>query len=58
MEGLGLHLYDVGITGRTLNWLRDFMRECIIQVRVVTLISSEEGVADGNPQGSARSYST
>uniref|UniRef100_A0A8C2KZI6 Uncharacterized protein n=1 Tax=Cyprinus carpio TaxID=7962 RepID=A0A8C2KZI6_CYPCA len=51
-EGLMIKLYDAGVRGRMLNWIKDFLKERTIQVRVDGSMSSKENVENGTPQGS------
>lgn len=51
-EGLIIKLYDAGIQGRMLNWIREFLAGRIIQVKVGGLLSDIVDVDNGTPQGS------
>lgn len=51
-EGLVIKLYDAGIRGRMLNWIKDFLESRHIQVRVGGTLSSTVLVDNGTPQGS------
>lgn len=51
-EGLVLKLYDAGIRGRMLNWIREFLVDRTIQVKVGGVLSDTVAVDNGTPQGS------
>ncbi len=51
-EGVVIKLYDSGIRGRLLNWIRDFLRSRSIQVRAGGSFSDFVTVNNGTPQGS------
>ena len=51
-EGLVVKLYDAGIRGRMLNWIRAFLQNRTIQVRVGGAYSETVGIENGTPQGS------
>ena len=51
-EGLIIKLYDAGIRGRMLNWVQDFLKNRVIQVRVGEAMSNGTCVENGTPQGS------
>lgn len=41
-EGLMLKLHDAGIRGQMLYWIRNFLKDCTIQVRVGEVVSGKE----------------
>ena len=47
-----IKLYDLGVRGRMINWISDFLRDRMIQVRVGAVCSKTVGIEDGTPQGS------
>lgn len=51
-EGLVIKLYNAGIRGRMLNWIKDFLRSQSIQVRVWGSLSDTVDVDNGTPQRS------
>lgn len=51
-EGLAIKLYDAGIRGRLLNWIRDFLKNRVIHVRVGEALSDGTSIDNGTPQGS------
>lgn len=51
-EGLLIALYDAGIRGRMFNWIRNFLSNRTIQVRVGSELSEELEIENGTPQGS------
>lgn len=51
-EGLLIKLYDAGIRGRMFNWIKCFLSERSIQVRVGGCIGGSLSVDNGTPQGS------
>ena len=51
-EGLMIKLYDAGVRGRMLNWIRGFLRDRKIQVRVGGVCSGVLEIVNGTPQGS------
>ncbi|CAJ1057143.1 RNA-directed DNA polymerase from mobile element jockey [Xyrichtys novacula] len=51
-EGLLIKLQGMGIGGRVFNWVKDFLNDRKIQVRIGTEISSKYEVRNGTPQGS------
>lgn len=51
-EGVIIKLYDAGIRGRMINWIKDFLRLRCIQVRVGGSFSESVFVDNGTPQGS------
>ena len=56
-EGLQIALYDAGIRGRMFNWIRNFLCNRSIQVRIGSEPSDEFEVENGTPQGSVKSGS-
>lgn len=51
-EGLIIKLYDAGVRGRMLNWIQDFLKKRVIQVRVGEAMSTGTCIENGTPQGS------
>lgn len=51
-EGLMIRLYDAGVRGRILNWIRAFLQNRAIQVRADGAFSEMVGIDNGMPQGS------
>ena len=51
-EGLIIKLYDAGIRGRMLNWVQDFLKNRVIQVRVGEAMANGTCVENGTAQGS------
>ena len=51
-EGLQIALYDAGIRGRMFNWIRIFLCNRSIQVRIGSELSDDFEVENGTPQGS------
>lgn len=51
-EGLLIALYDAGIRGRMFNWIRNFLSNRTIQVKVGSELSEELEIENGTPQGS------
>lgn len=52
IEGLLIKLHQLGVKGNMLNWVRDFLSNRSIQVKVVTDVLESYGVENGTPQGS------
>uniref|UniRef100_A0A3B3Q2D7 Reverse transcriptase domain-containing protein n=1 Tax=Paramormyrops kingsleyae TaxID=1676925 RepID=A0A3B3Q2D7_9TELE len=51
-EGLMIKLYTMGIRGRLFNWVRDFLKDRTIQVRIGKILSFKQVAENGTPQGS------
>lgn len=51
-EGLMIKLYNMGIRGNFLNWIKDFLEGRTIQVKIGAVLSSEYVIENGTPQGS------
>lgn len=51
-EGLMIKLYNMGIRGNFLNWIKDFLEGRTIQVKIRAVLSSEHVIENGTPQGS------
>ena len=51
-DGLLIKMNDVGIKGRMFNWIKDFLRERVIQVRIGGVFSKSVSIENGTPQGS------
>lgn len=51
-DGLLIKLYDAGIRGRMFNWIKDFLKERTIQVRIGGTSSKSVKIGNGTPQGS------
>ena len=51
-EGLLIKIKRLGITGPMYNWIKDFLHERSIQVRINTAFSQQVNVENGTPQGS------
>uniref|UniRef100_A0A8C6S2Z8 Reverse transcriptase domain-containing protein n=1 Tax=Neogobius melanostomus TaxID=47308 RepID=A0A8C6S2Z8_9GOBI len=51
-EGLLIKLHRLGVGARGFNWIRDFLCERKIQVRIGSACSSQYTVENGTPQGS------
>ena len=51
-EGLIIKLYEAGIRGRLINWIQDFLKNRVIQVRVGEAFSGGTTIDNGTPQGS------
>lgn len=51
-EGLLIKLHKMGVGGRVFNWIKDFLFERKIQVRIGSELSSQYTVGNGTPQGS------
>ena len=51
-EGLMIKLNMMGIAGRAYNWIKDFLFDRFIQVRIRTALSGRYMVDNGTPQGS------
>ncbi len=51
-EGLMIKLNMIGIAGRTYNWIKDFLFDRSIQVRIKIALSGNYMVDSGTPQGS------
>ena len=51
-EGLQITIYDAGIRGRMFNWIRNFLCNRSIQVRIGSELSDEFEVENGTPQES------
>lgn len=56
-EGLMIKLYDAGVPGRILNWIRDFLKSRTVQVRVGETVSGEDNVDNGTPPGTCNQFS-
>lgn len=44
--------FDLGVRGRTFNWIKDFLMERTIQVKVGSVSSKTVDIENGTPQGS------
>ncbi len=51
-EGVLIKLHKLGIGGRVFNWIKDFLYERNIQVRIGSELSNQYTVENGTPQGS------
>ncbi len=51
-EGLLIKLDQIGIGGRIYNWIKEFLIERNIKVKVGDYISREGSIENGTPQGS------
>ncbi len=51
-EGLLIKLDKIGIGGKLINWIKDFLFGRKIQMRIGAEISSQYEVGNGTPQGS------
>ncbi len=51
-EGLMIKLDMMGITGIIYNWIKDFLADRFIQVRIGKVLSGRYMVENGIPQGS------
>ena len=51
-EGLLIKLSNLGRKGRVYRWMKDFLKERIIQARIGKKYSSKFGIENGTPQGS------
>ncbi|KAG5852664.1 hypothetical protein ANANG_G00064980 [Anguilla anguilla] len=51
-EGLMIKIYDLGVRGRTFNWIKDFLMKRTIQVQVGGKSSKIVEIGNGTPQGS------
>ncbi len=51
-DGLLIQLYKIGIKGNTFNWIKSFLYERYIQVKIGTSVSNKFRVDNGTPQGS------
>ncbi len=51
-EGVLIKLHKLGIGGRGFNWIKDFLYERNIQVRIGSELSNQYTVENGTPQGS------
>ena len=51
-DGLLIKIYDLGVRGRMFNWIKDFLKERTIQVRVGGVSSKKVKIENGTPQGS------
>lgn len=51
-EGLLIKLFNAGISGRMFLWIKDFLSNRTIQVRVENELSDLVSIANGTPQGS------
>lgn len=51
-QGLMIKLNMMGIGGRMYNWIKDFVFDRFIQVRIGTVLSKRYMVDNGTPQGS------
>ena len=54
-EGLMIKMFDLGVTGRIFNWIRDFLMNRTIQVMVGGVGSKTVEIENGTPQGSVTS---
>ncbi len=54
-EGLLIKLDQIGIGGRIYNWIKEFLIERNIKVKVGDYISREGSIENGTPQGSVLS---
>ena len=54
-EGIVNQLFQMGIKGRMLHWIHDFLQDRTIQVKVGTAFSRPHHLENGTPQGSALS---
>lgn len=54
-EGLMIKLNMMGIGGRMYNWIKDFLFDRFIQLRIGTILLRKYMVDNGTPQGSVRS---
>lgn len=50
-EGLLIKLGKIGIKGRAVNWIKDFLYEVYIRVKIETTLSSRYRADNGTPQG-------
>lgn len=51
-EGLLIKLSKLGVEGRVFNWIKDFLFERKIQVKIGVEMSSQYTIENGTPQGS------
>lgn len=51
-DGLLIKLHDAGIRGRMFYWIKDFLNNRSIQVRVWGELSTAASIENGTPQGS------
>ena len=51
-EGLLIKLYKMGVGGRVFNWIKNFLFDRKIQVRIGSELSNKYMVGNGTPQGS------
>ena len=51
-EGLLIKLYKMGVGGRVFNWIKIFLFDRKIQVRIGSELSNKYMVGNGTPQGS------
>lgn len=51
-DGLLIKLHDAGIRGRMFYWIKDFLNDRSIQVRVGGELSTSVSIENGTPQGS------
>ena len=51
-EGVLIKLHMLGVGGRVFNWVRDFLSERVIRVRIGAEVSGGYTVSNGTPQGS------
>uniref|UniRef100_A0A3Q2ZQ74 Reverse transcriptase domain-containing protein n=1 Tax=Kryptolebias marmoratus TaxID=37003 RepID=A0A3Q2ZQ74_KRYMA len=52
VEGLLIKLYKMGIKGKIFNWIKDFLANRKLQVRIGEVVSGKYVVENGTPQGS------
>lgn len=52
IKGLIFKLHQLGITGRTLGWIRDFLTDRSFEVKVGSGRSEKRSLRNGTPQGS------
>lgn len=51
-EGLLIKLYNAGVSGRMFSWIKDFLSNRVIQVRIEGELSEVASIMNGTPQGS------
>ena len=51
-EGVFIKLHMLGVGGRVFNWVKDFLSERVIRVRIGSEVSGGYTVGNGTPQGS------
>lgn len=51
-EGLMIKLHNIGISGRVFNWVKSFLFERSIRVKIGAVVSRKYLVDNGTPQGS------